>query len=130
MACDQGDIVLLHEGRVEEAEPWPERAERNLRAEVEPAAGMSLRYARAVLELARGRYQEALAAFGGAEKLAATLTGPHALVRSMRSRTLQTLVRLDQTGPAEQALAELGGDHPPPPSLHSPLSRAPPRPMR
>ena len=77
MAYAQLGIVLLYQGRLEEAEPWLERAERTLRAEVEPAAGMSLRYARAILELARGRYQEALAAFGSAEKLAATLVGPH-----------------------------------------------------
>ena len=110
MAYAQLGIVLLYQGRLDEAEPWLERAERTLRTEVEPAAGMSLRYARAVLELARGRYQEALAAFGGAEKLAATLVGPHTCVTSMRSRMLQTLVRLGQTGRAEQALAELGED--------------------
>ena len=108
MAYAQLGIVMLYQGRLDEAEPWLERAERTLRTEVEPAAGMSLRYARAVLELARGRYQEALAAFGGAEKLAATLVGPHTCVTSMRSRMLQTLVRLGQTGRAEQALAELG----------------------
>ena len=101
---------MLYQGRLDEAEPWLERAERTLRTEVEPAAGMSLRYARAVLELARGRYQEALAAFRGAEKLAATLVRPHTCVTSMRSRMLQTLVRLGQTGRAEQALAELGED--------------------
>ena len=110
MAYAQLGIVLLYQGRLDEAEPWLERAERTLRAEVEPAAGMSLRYARAVLELARGRYQQALAAFRGAEKLAATLAGPHTCVTSMRSRTLQTLVRMGQTGRAEQALAELGQD--------------------
>jgi LuxR family maltose regulon positive regulatory protein len=71
---------------------------------------MSLRYARAVLELARGRYQEALAAFRGAEKLTATLVRPHTCATSMRSWMLQTLVRLGQTGRAEQALAELGED--------------------
>ena len=63
MAYAQLGIVMLYQGRLDEAEPWLERAERTLRAEVEPAAGMSLRYARAVLELARGRYPEALAAF-------------------------------------------------------------------
>ena len=52
---------------------------------------MSLRYARAVLELARGRYQEALAAFRRAETLAATLATQHTSVTSMRSRMLQTL---------------------------------------
>ena len=78
MAYAQLGIVLLYQGRLDEAEPWLERAERTLRTEVEPAAGMSLRYARAVLELARGRYADALAAFRGAEKLAATLVRPHA----------------------------------------------------
>ena len=37
-----------------------------------------------------------------------TLVRPHMSVASMRSRMLQTLVRLGQTGRAEQALAELG----------------------
>ena len=110
MAYAQLGIVMLYQGRLDEAEPWLERAERTLRTEVEPAAGMSLRYARAVLELARGRDQEALAAFQDAEKLAAALAGPHTFVTSMRSRMLQTLVRLGQTGRAEQALAELGED--------------------
>jgi len=110
MAYAQLGIVLLYQGRLDEAEPWLERAERTLRAEVEPAAGMSLRYARAVLELARDRPQEALAAFRGAEQLAATLVTPHTWVTSMRSRMLQMLVRLGQTGRAGQALAELGED--------------------
>jgi LuxR family transcriptional regulator, maltose regulon positive regulatory protein len=110
MAYAQLGIMLLYQGRLAEAEPWLQRAERTLRTEVEPAAGMSLRYARAVLELARGHYQEALAAFRGAEKLAATLAGQHTCVTSMRSRMLQTMVRLGQTERAEQALAELGED--------------------
>ena len=107
VAYAQLGIVLLFAGRLDEAEPWLDRAERTLRTEVEPAAGVSLRYARAVLELARGRYQQALDAFGGAEKLAATLARPHTLATSMRSRMLQTLVRLGQTGRAEEALAGL-----------------------
>jgi LuxR family maltose regulon positive regulatory protein len=110
MAYAQLGIGKLYQGRLDEAEPWLERAERTLRTEVEPAAGMSLRYVRAVLEVARGRCQEALAAFRGAEKLAATLVRPHPLATSMRSRMLQTLVRLGQTGRAGQALAELGQD--------------------
>jgi LuxR family maltose regulon positive regulatory protein len=110
MAYAQLGIGLLGQGRLDEAEPWLERAERTLRTEVEPGAGMSLRYARAVLELARGRYHEALAAFRGAEKLTAILVRPHTCATSMRSWMLQTLVRLGQTGRAEQALAELGED--------------------
>jgi len=110
VAYTQLGIVLLYQGRLEEAEPWLERAEQTLRAEVEPAAGMSLRHARAVLELARGRYQEALAAFRRAERLAATLVTQHTSVTSMRSRMLHTLARAGQTERAEQALAELGDD--------------------
>jgi LuxR family transcriptional regulator, maltose regulon positive regulatory protein len=110
MAYAQLGIVMLYQGRLDDAQPWLERADRTLRTGVEPAAGMSLRYARAVLELARGRYQEALAAFRDAEKLAAALAGPHTCVTSMRSRMLQTLVRLGQTGRAGQLLAELGED--------------------
>jgi len=110
MVYAQLGMMLLYQGRLDEAEPWLERADRTLRTEVEPAAGMSLRYARAVLELARGRDQEALAAFRDAEKLAAALARPHTLVTSLRSRMLQTLVRLGQTGSAEQALAELSED--------------------
>jgi LuxR family transcriptional regulator, maltose regulon positive regulatory protein len=110
MAYAQVSIVLLYQGRVDEAEPWLERAERILSIEVEPTAGMSLRHARALLELAQGRPQESLAASVGAEELAATLAGPHTFVTWMRSRILQTLVRLGQTGRAEQALAELGED--------------------
>jgi LuxR family maltose regulon positive regulatory protein len=110
MAYAQLGIMLLYQGQLDEAEPWLERADRTLRTEVEPAAGMSLRYARAILELARGRYQEALAAFRDAGKLSAAFGGPHTCVTSMRSCMLQTLVRLGQTGRAEQVLAELGED--------------------
>ena len=85
--------VLLYQGRLADAEPWLEHAERTLRTEVEPAAGMSLRYARAVLEMARGRYAQALAGFGAADKLAAELVRPHAIVTSMRARMVQALVR-------------------------------------
>jgi LuxR family maltose regulon positive regulatory protein len=108
VAYAQLGILSLYQGRLEEAGPWLERAERTLRTEVEPAAGMSLRYARGVLELARGRDGEALAAFGAAEELAEVLVRPHTLVTSMRSRMLQALVRLGQTGRAGQVLAGLG----------------------
>jgi LuxR family transcriptional regulator, maltose regulon positive regulatory protein len=110
MAYAQLGIVLLYQGRLDEAESWLERAENTLRPEVEPAAGMSLRYARAVLELARGRCPEALAAFEAADELAAALATPQTSVTSMRSAMLATLVRLGQTERAGQALAELSED--------------------
>ena len=94
--------MLLYQGRLADAEPWLERAERTLRIEVEPAAGMSLRFARAVLELARGRYPQALAALEGAEELAGQMVRPHLMVASIRTRMVQALIR---AGQADRAAA-------------------------
>jgi LuxR family maltose regulon positive regulatory protein len=105
MACAQLGIVLLYQGRPDEAEPWLERAERTLRTEVEPAAGVSLHYARAILDLTRGRYADARAALRRAEALAEPLVTPEAPAAWMRSWLQQTLERLGQTERAEQAPA-------------------------
>ncbi len=110
MAYAHLGIVMLFQGRLDEAEPWLDRAERTLRTEVEPGAGMSLRHARAVLELARGRHHEALAAFRGAEKLTATLVRPHKLRDVDAITDTETLVRLGQHERAEQVLADLAED--------------------
>ena len=107
IAYDVLGAALLYQGRLAEAEPWLERAERTLRTEAEPAAGMSLRYDRAVLEMARSRFHEALAAFESADKLAAALATPHTSMTSMRLRMLQTLVRLCQTERVQAALAKM-----------------------
>jgi LuxR family transcriptional regulator, maltose regulon positive regulatory protein len=100
--------VLAWQGRAEEAEPWVERAERTVRAEAEPAAGMLVRHVRGVLDLVRGRYQDALAAFRAAEQLAGNLTAPHLHIPPTRGLLLLVLVRLGEIEPAEQAIAELG----------------------
>jgi LuxR family maltose regulon positive regulatory protein len=102
--------AMLYQGRLADAEPWLECAERTLRTEVEPAAGMSLRYARAVLEMARGRYPQALAAFGLADELATQLVRPNTSVTSMRARMVQALVRAGQADRAEMILARLDDD--------------------
>ena len=99
--------ALAWQGRAEEAEPWVQRAERTLRAETELAAGMLVHHARGVLELVRGRYQDALAAFQAAEQLAGNLAAPHLHVPPTRGLLLHILVRLGEIERAEQALAEL-----------------------
>ena len=58
--------ALAWQGRVEEAEPWVQRAERTLKAETEPAAGMIVHHVRGVLEVVHGRYRDALPAFRAA----------------------------------------------------------------
>jgi LuxR family transcriptional regulator, maltose regulon positive regulatory protein len=99
--------AMIGQGRLAEAESWLERAGRTLRIEAEPAAGINLPYTRGQLELARGRNAEALSAFQAAERLAGTLVTPHTLTTSMRALMLPALVRLGETGRAEQALAGL-----------------------
>ena len=100
--------VLIWQGRLEEAEPWILGAERTLRAEAEPAAGLAIRSHRGLLELARGRDADALAAFQAADRLSVRLAEPNLMVHGNRSFLVQTLVRLGETERAEQALAGLG----------------------
>ena len=98
---------MVGQGRLAEVERWLERAGQTLRTEAEPATGMYLHYARGLLELARGRNEEALADIQAAERLAATLVTPHILATSTRADMLQALVGLGETGRAEAALAGL-----------------------
>jgi LuxR family maltose regulon positive regulatory protein len=100
--------VLIWQGRLEEAEPWIQRAERTLRAEAEPAVGLVIRSHRGLLELARGRDADALAAFQAADRLAGRLAEPNLSFLPNRSYLVQTLARLGETQRAEQAMAGLG----------------------
>jgi LuxR family transcriptional regulator, maltose regulon positive regulatory protein len=108
VACMALGAVLEWQGRLTEAEPWIQRAERTIRAETYPAAGLMIRCARGDLELARGNAAEALAAFQAADKLAGRLAAPSLMVTLNRSFLIQALVRLGETKRAEQALEELG----------------------
>src|SRR5262245_35492928 len=99
--------VLVWQARLEEAEPWIERAERTVRAEAEPAVGLAIHHVRGWLELARGRDADALAAFQAADRLAGRLAKPNLMVLPNRAFLVQTLVRLGETQRAEQALAAL-----------------------
>ena len=107
-ACMVLGTMLTWQGRLDEAEPWVQRAERTLTAEAQPATGHVIRYLRGLLELARGRDADALAAFRGAEPLARRLAAPHYTVPRARALLVHVLVRLGDTEGAEQALAELG----------------------
>ena len=61
-------IALAWQGRPEEAEPWIQRAERTVKTEADPATGLTIRWVRGLLELARGRDADALAAFQAADR--------------------------------------------------------------
>jgi LuxR family transcriptional regulator, maltose regulon positive regulatory protein len=104
--------VLVWQGRLEEAEPWIQRAERTVRAEAEPAVGLAIHHVRGFFELACGRDADALAAFQAADRLTGRLAEPSLTVLPNRSFLMQTLVRLGETERAEQALAGLGDQDP------------------
>jgi LuxR family maltose regulon positive regulatory protein len=102
-------VAMVTQGQLEEAERTLSRAERTVRAEAEPAAGMRLSYGRGMLEFVSGRHDAALKAFRAAERLASSLVTPHTLGPRLRSHLLQTLVRTGETRRVEQALAGLDG---------------------
>jgi LuxR family transcriptional regulator, maltose regulon positive regulatory protein len=99
--------VLTWQGKLEEAEPWVQRAERTIRAEADSAAGVTVRYVRGLLELARGRDADALAALRAGERLAGPLAVPHPFLLRTRALRLLALVRLAETERVEEALAGL-----------------------
>jgi LuxR family transcriptional regulator, maltose regulon positive regulatory protein len=102
-------VAMVTQGRIEDAERALSQAERTVRAEAEPAAGMRLHYGRGMLEFVSGRHDAALSAFRAAERLANSLVTPHTLAPRLRSHLLQTLVRTGDTRRVEQALASLDG---------------------
>jgi LuxR family maltose regulon positive regulatory protein len=102
-------MAMVAQGRLEEAGRALEQAERILPEEVEPAAGVRLRYARGLLEMVTGRPEAALGALRAAERLAGLLVTEHVLARRLRSHVRQALVRLGQTQHAERDLTEMDG---------------------
>jgi LuxR family transcriptional regulator, maltose regulon positive regulatory protein len=115
IACGARAAVLITQGRLDEAEPLIQRAERGARTETEPATTLAIRYVRGMLEQARGRDAEAIAVFKGVEPLARQVASPQHLLLRARARQVQCLVRLGQTGAARQLLDGLAGqdrDHP------------------
>jgi LuxR family transcriptional regulator, maltose regulon positive regulatory protein len=100
--------VLAWQGRPEEAELWVRRAERTVKAEADPAAAVAVRYVGGLLELVRGQDADALAALQAAERLAGCLAVPHPLANPARLWLIRALVRLGETGNAEQAIGRLG----------------------
>jgi LuxR family maltose regulon positive regulatory protein len=100
--------VTVGQGRLAEAEPLLVRAQQLVRTDTEPAGAMFLRYARGLLELARGRNEDALSALESAERLARRLVTPPTHVRRVRAYVLLALVRLGQTERVEATLAKLG----------------------
>jgi LuxR family maltose regulon positive regulatory protein len=109
-ALATGAMALLWLGRFEEAERWLERAQRTLHPDGEPASELIVHDARGLLHLARGRLDEALAAFRAAERMQALLASKHPFALAGRARILQTQARMGQLTAARAALAEISED--------------------
>jgi LuxR family maltose regulon positive regulatory protein len=107
IACVTIGVGLAWQGRLDEAEPWIQRAEGTIRAETEPASVLGIRYVRGLLDLARGRHAEALAVLRAAEPLGGILAAPPYLVAPTRALLVLALVRAGETGDSRRALAEL-----------------------
>jgi LuxR family transcriptional regulator, maltose regulon positive regulatory protein len=108
IACSAVAVVLVWQGRPDEAEPWIQRAERTLTADTQPGAVLGIRYLRGTLELERDRNAAAQATLEAGEALARRLTGPHYLVARIRALLVHALIRLGQAERAEAFLAGLG----------------------
>jgi LuxR family maltose regulon positive regulatory protein len=100
--------TLAWRGRLDEAEVCLQRAELTIRPEAEAVAALAVQYIRGQLKLARGRVDDALAAFRAAEKLAGHLAAPHPFARPVRAWIVHALVRLGETERAEAVLTGLG----------------------
>ena len=100
--------VNLWRGRLTEAERWLERARRALPGDVEvaPAAGLMLHNSRVLLEIVRGRREEAHTAFRAAQRDDALLTGQTTPL-FVRAHMLVTQVLMGDTDRVEHALAAL-----------------------
>jgi LuxR family maltose regulon positive regulatory protein len=99
--------VLAWQGRLDEAAAWATRAERVIRPEAEPAVAMGIYHVRGMLELARDRAGDALAACRAAERLAGHLAAPDLLPMPTRAYLVHALVRLGESGRAGKVLAGL-----------------------
>jgi LuxR family transcriptional regulator, maltose regulon positive regulatory protein len=99
--------ILVWQMRLDDAQRQLELAQRALRPELEPAAGLALLFVRGRLELAHGHDYEALALLGAAQRLDDLLAAPHIFDPYVRAHALRAMVRLGQFASVEKALSEM-----------------------
>jgi LuxR family maltose regulon positive regulatory protein len=102
-----GAIVLLWLARFEEAEGWLERSQRLLQPDGEPGIELVVHHARGLLRMVQGRFEQALAAFGAAERMQTLLADEHPFTVPTRARVLQTQAQMGRTDAAVAALADV-----------------------
>ena len=98
------------QGRFEEAQYWLDRAERALRADLDPATALLVHLARGMQHVGQGRLEQALAALHAAEQCQAKLVTAHALTLETRHLLVHTQLRLGDAAGARATLAETLGE--------------------
>jgi LuxR family transcriptional regulator, maltose regulon positive regulatory protein len=106
VALSMVGLIDVAQGDIESAQVWLNRVDATLRAELEPATALLVQRARGMLHVARGRLEEALAAFRVAERLQGMLVTPHALTAQMREWLVVILLRLGRLEEARELLAD------------------------
>jgi LuxR family maltose regulon positive regulatory protein len=102
--------AALWRGQLAAAEPWLERAELVLRRFAQPTTAMMLYTARALLEFARGRHQDAMTAQRAAEGIDRGLATRHILATRAQALKLEMLVRVGETDLVQRALDDMDED--------------------
>lgn len=103
-------FAALYRGQLAEAEGWLDRAEPVLRRLAEPTTEMMLYAARALLEFARGRHEDAKTAQRAAEGIERGLATRHILAIRAQARTLEVLVHTGETELVQRALDDMDED--------------------
>lgn len=103
-------VVLLWRGRLEEGERWLQRAEASARPQSDPVSGLLLRSTRGLLELARGRPEQAVTALRAAERMEEMLVSEHTLATRVQALLLIALVQTGELEQVERALASARRD--------------------
>ena len=100
--------LMVWRGRLDEAGPWLERAERIQRQFMQPTAALMMYASQGLLAFARGRDAESVAAFRDAQGMEELLVTPHILATRARAASLEVLIRVGEREQVEQALARMG----------------------
>jgi len=102
--------MALWRGQLAEAEGQLDRAELVLRRFAEPTTAMTIYAARTMLESARGRDEEAMAAQRALENIQRGFATRHMLATRARARTLEVLVHMSETELVQRALDDMDED--------------------
>jgi LuxR family transcriptional regulator, maltose regulon positive regulatory protein len=99
--------AVIWTGDLDQGERWLQRAGQALQADTGPDIRLLTHVASGMLQVGRGRLDEALEEFNETERLRRQLAGSHALASKVTAWTLATQARLGRPGQARAALAAL-----------------------